>query len=69
MHCQDKNKQLTEDLQMQDIEKIAREERNAYFREWRAKNKDKVKVINNRYWENRAKKNAEKKTEDNTNDR
>ena len=54
---------------MQDIEKIAREERNAYFREWRAKNKDKVKVINNRYWENRAKKNAEKKTEDNTNDR
>ena len=45
MHCQDKNKQLTEDLQMQDIEKIAREERNAYFREWRAKNKDKVKVI------------------------
>lgn len=53
---------------MQDIEKKAREERNAYFREWRAKNKDRVKAINKRYWENRAKNNA-KKQEDNRNDR
>lgn len=54
---------------MQDLEKIAREERNAYFREWRAKNKDKIKAINKRYWENRAKNNAEKKQEDSNNDR
>lgn len=54
---------------MQDLEKIAREVRNAYLREWRAKNKDKVKKINKRYWENRAKNNAEKKREDGTNDR
>ncbi len=53
---------------MQDIEKIAREERNAYFREWRAKNKDKVKAINKRYWENRAKNNIEKKAEVKSND-
>lgn len=57
-----------EALQMQDIEKIAREERNAYFREWRAKNKDKVKAINKRYWENRAKNNIEKKAEVKSND-
>lgn len=69
MHCQDKNKNQMEDLQMQDLEKIAREERNAYFREWRSKNKDKVKAINKRYWENRAKNNTKKKQEDNKNDR
>ena len=56
------------DLQMQDLEKIAREERNAYFREWRAKNKDKVKAINKRYWENRAKINVENKAEVKSND-
>ena len=45
---------------MQDIQKLVREERNAYFRKWRAKNKDKVKEINKRYWENRVKNNKEK---------
>ena len=37
------------------IEEIAREERLAYFREWRANNKDKVKMHNQKYWQNRAK--------------
>lgn len=37
------------------IEEIAREERLAYFREWRANNKDKVKKHNTTYWQNRAK--------------
>lgn len=37
---------------MSDAAKIARRE---YMRQWRAKNKDKVKVIQNRYWENKAK--------------
>lgn len=32
----------------------AREIRNAYFREWRAKNKDKVKAANARYWNKKA---------------
>lgn len=54
---------------MKNIEKLAKEERNAYYREWRAKNKDKVKAINKRYWENRAKNNVEKKQGDSKNDR
>ncbi|MFW2490941.1 hypothetical protein ACN077_20600 [Clostridium chromiireducens] len=33
----------------------AREKRNAYLREWRKKNKDKIKEINKRYWEKKAK--------------
>ena len=32
----------------------AREAQRAYKREWRAKNKDKVKASNNRYWEKKA---------------
>lgn len=32
----------------------AREKRNAYYREWRAKNRDKVSIINARYWEKKA---------------
>ena len=31
----------------------AREERREYFRQWRAKNKDKVRESNRRYWERR----------------
>lgn len=34
----------------------AREERNAYLRAWRKKNKDKVKKYNNDYWERKANK-------------
>ena len=41
--------------QQKTVEEIAREERLAYFREWRAKNKDKVKKHNATYWEKRAK--------------
>lgn len=28
--------------------------RAAYFREWRAKNREKVKLYNQRYWQKRA---------------
>ncbi len=35
--------------------KEAKEKRNAYYREWRAKNKDKVKAASKRYWEKKAK--------------
>ena len=37
------------------VEEIAREERLAYFRNWRANNKDKVKRHNATYWQKRAK--------------
>lgn len=36
------------------LEELAQEERLSYFREWRAKNKDRVKENNRRYWEKKA---------------
>lgn len=33
----------------------AREARKQYMKEWRAKNPDKVKAINERYWAKKAK--------------
>ena len=43
------------------LEERAREERNEYFRRWRAKNPDKVRENNRRYWERRVAKKAEAK--------
>lgn len=37
-----------------ELEKIAKEKRNEYYRKWRAANKDKVKEINKRYWQKKA---------------
>ena len=37
-----------------ELQEMARQERNKYQREWRAKNKDRVKATNARYWERRA---------------
>lgn len=37
-----------------EIKEAARLERNAYYRAWRAKNKDKVKENNRKYWEKKA---------------
>lgn len=54
---------------MQNLEQKAREERNAYYRAWRAKNKSRVKAINQRYWEKRARKTAELNGEERNNDR
>ena len=39
---------------MNDCTNAAREARNAYQRAWRAKNPDRVRDINNRYWEKKA---------------
>ena len=36
------------------MEDKAREKRNEYLREWRKKNKDKVKKYNDTYWERKA---------------
>lgn len=41
------------------LEERAREERREYFRQWRAKNRDKVRENNRLYWERRAAKKAE----------
>lgn len=37
-----------------ELEERARLEKNRYLREWRAKNRDKVKAQNARYWKRRA---------------
>ena len=41
----------------------AREAQRVYMREWRRKNKDKVRANNHRYWEKRAERMAAKKGE------
>lgn len=46
---------------MENLEEIARKMRNQKAKEWRDKNKAKVKEINKRYWLNKAKKELEKK--------
>ena len=33
----------------------AKEQRNAYMKEWRERNKDKVKAIQEKYWEKKSK--------------
>ncbi len=38
------------------MESSARLARREYMRQWRARNKDKVKTHQDRYWENKAKK-------------
>lgn len=37
------------------MENAAKEARRAYLREWRAKNKDRIRDYNARYWAKRAK--------------
>lgn len=45
------------------IEEQAREKQQAYYRQWRAKNKDRIKESNRRYWERRTAKKAADKQE------
>lgn len=41
----------------------ARAAKNEYMKQWRAKNKDRVRAINQRYWERRAAKREEEKVD------
>lgn len=41
------------------LKELAAKERREYFRQWRAKNPDRVRENNRRYWEKRAAKKAE----------
>ena len=47
----------------------ARAARNKYSREWRAKNPDKVREINERYWARRAEREAAEQEVSNGNDK
>jgi len=40
----------------QQLDELARKTRAEYYRQWRAKNPDKVREKNRRYWERRAQK-------------
>lgn len=37
-----------------DLDILAREKRREYYRQWRAKNKDKIHQYNQRYWARKA---------------
>ena len=39
------------------LERLIKEDRKAYYKNWRSKNKDKIKEQNARYWKKRAEKN------------
>lgn len=39
---------------MEDLEKVVKKIKNQKAKEWRDKNKDKIKAINKRYWEKKA---------------
>ncbi len=41
-------------MNKQDLERIAKEERNAYYREYRRQNKEKIKQHQKKYWERKA---------------
>ena len=50
------------DNQKKNAQEAARQARNAYAREWRAKNRDKVRQYNADYWARKAASNGEEIT-------
>lgn len=55
--CQDKNKNKLKGgifLNNSELETVAKEERNAYFREYRKKNKKRIAEHQKRYWQKKA---------------
>lgn len=43
-------------MEGKNLDELAREERLAYFKEWRAKNKDRIKAHNQNYWKRKVEK-------------
>lgn len=52
------------DAKLMSMENQVREARNAYAREWRAKNRDKIKQYNRNYWLKKAEKNEQEVTKE-----
>ena len=48
----------------QKVSEAAREAKNAYAREWRARNKDRVREYNASYWQRKAEQNEQKSTKE-----
>lgn len=60
MNFRTADRKLTESTQQKrNAEEAARQVRNAYYRQWRANNRDKVKRYNADYWARKAAKNGE----------
>ena len=49
---------------MRNIDEIAKKLRNQKAKEWRDKNKEKIKAINKRYWEKKAREYLSEKKEE-----
>lgn len=60
-----KNQDKDKEVCTVDEKEAARLERNRYMREYRAKNPDKVRAMNKKYWEKRAAKTAREKEDGN----
>ena len=52
-------------MKSNELDEAAIAERRAYFKAWRAANKDKVKLHNQRYWQKRAAEKMKKRGENN----
>lgn len=50
-----KSKDNKINITQEQLEELALEKRREYQRNWRAKNKDKVKMYNETYWKNQVK--------------
>ena len=55
-------------MQEKKLSPAAREARHAYLREWRKKNRDKIRDANLRYWEKKAKQSNQEKEEEKKHD-
>ena len=49
---------------MAQMSKAAREAKNEYYKRWRAKNPEKVRESNQKYWERKARERQDKEAQD-----
>lgn len=56
-----RNRKERDFLNTEGFDELVRKEKLEYFRQWRAKNKDKVRQHNQNYWQRRAEKRLKEK--------
>lgn len=52
---------MTNNTTKEYLDNLIKEERKTYYKDWRSKNKDKIKEQNARYWKKRAEKKLKEK--------
>ena len=62
------SREVVKKMQEKKLSPAAREARHAYLREWRKKNRDKIRDANLRYWEKKAKQSNQEKEEEKKHD-